>query len=154
APPVEPIRVAVFADYGPDVVDIYQTVRTLRGSTEITFDEIVASDIWQGALNEYDVIMFPGGSSAGEANSLKAKGRALLMDFIEAGGGYIGTCAGCYLATNRSDGLFLDMCKADRIDDKNWARGHGIVQLEMTPAGRRLLGTGATELIEYWQGPL
>ena len=93
APPVQPVRVAVYADQGPDRIDIFQTTRILQGCTDVTFEEIKARDIWAGCLSRFDVVIFPGGSSRAEANSLKIKGRALVREFVERGGGYIGTCA-------------------------------------------------------------
>ena len=49
----------------------------------------------------------------------------------------------------------LNFLPARCVDGEHWARGHGIVQIRLTPEGRAILGTEETvSEIEYWQGPL
>ncbi len=155
APPLAPVRVAIYTDQGPDLIDVFQTERVLQGCTDVTFEKVKARDIWDGGLEKFDVIMFPGGSAAAEAGSLKPKGRDLVRRHVYGGGGYIGTCAGAYLIMPEGATPRLSLMNSRNVDGDHWARGHGIVRLGITPEGRQVLGTTETETeIEFWQGPL
>jgi hypothetical protein len=46
----------------------------------------------------FDVVVFPGGSGSQEFVGIDAAGQAAVKAFVRAGGGYLGTCAGAYLA--------------------------------------------------------
>ena len=50
----------------------------------------------------FRVIYVNGGKSAAHARSLTERGRENLRKYIEAGGSYVGTCAGAYFATEGS----------------------------------------------------
>lgn len=45
-----------------------------------------------------DVVVMPGGSSAQQAQQLGAAGRRVIREFVAGGGGYLGCCAGAFLA--------------------------------------------------------
>ena len=111
-------------------------------------------DIAAGVLKQFDVVVFPGGSGSKQAAALDAAGREIVRRFVRDGGGYVGICAGAYLATYRYSWSLkiLDACTLDR---KHWNRGTGVVKMEMTPAGRRIVGgpEGAVD-VYYGQGPL
>ena len=47
---------------------------------------------------EYDALIFPGGSGNGEATALGEVGLDAVRAHVAAGGGYIGTCGGSFLA--------------------------------------------------------
>ena len=59
---------------------------------------INAQSIRTGGLAEFDVVVFPGGSSARQAQALKKSGRDAVRAFIASGGGFVGVCAGAFLA--------------------------------------------------------
>lgn len=65
-----------------------------------TFDVqfINAQSIRTGGLANFDVIVFPGGSSARQAQILNKSGRDAVRTFIASGGGFVGFCAGAFLA--------------------------------------------------------
>lgn len=66
----------------------------------------------QLSTDNFDAILFPGGSGSHEADGLTEAGRQRVRDFVAAGGGYVGICAGGYLATaNFSWSLdFINVC--------------------------------------------
>ena len=108
------------------------------------------------ALN-FDLVVFPGGSGTGQANALGAAGQAAVKNFVHAGGGYIGTCGGAFLAIKHL-GLFGEPSPPTV---EPWARGHGPVAVEFTPKGvtslqlpRSVYGDNQNVTIEYWQGPI
>ena len=86
-------------------------------------------------------LIHPGGSASKQAKCLGEKGRAKVRSFIEDGGGYVGICAGAYLAT--SDYRWsLHFLGAKVLDKAHWGRGHGNVRVRLTNEGRELLEAG------------
>ena len=85
---------------------------------------------------------------------LESKGREAVREFVKKGGGFIGICAGAYLATNDYP-WSLDLIDAKVIDREHWARGTGIVTIELSSAAQAFFGIEEKTLqIFYGQGPL
>ena len=118
-------------------------------------ERIGPADVRDGVLPQFDVVLFPGGSGSKQGHALAESGRTAVRDFVEAGGGYIGVCAGAYLALhNYTWGLKL--LPLDSHDRAHWRRGSGTVLIEAMPEGRSLLGLtpGVEREIHFGQGPL
>jgi len=95
APPT--IRVAIY-----DRSDGTTARRLQRLLTESAgFHSLVVrpTDIGHDCLRDFDVLVMPGGSARRQADHLGAQGRTAIRQFVEHGGGYVGICAGSYLAT-------------------------------------------------------
>jgi hypothetical protein len=72
---------------------------------------------------------------------------------VEQGGGYIGICAGAYLAGSGYP-WSLGMQKAKTLSPL-WERGVATVKIELTDWGREILGPRQGELdCLYYQGPI
>ncbi len=52
----------------------------------------------QVRLGDFHVLVFPGGSGSAQASAIGEGGLAAVRSFVSAGGHYIGTCAGAFLA--------------------------------------------------------
>ncbi len=91
---------------------------------------IGATEIKRGILDDFDAVIFPGGSGSKQAAALGEAGRENVRNFISEGGAYLGVCAGCYLACeNFSWGLkILD---AKTLSSK-WKRGRKSLDLEFS----------------------
>ncbi|MEE2937899.1 MAG: BPL-N domain-containing protein [Planctomycetota bacterium] len=151
--PQELIKVAVYVDQGVErnVNDLF---KALAMSPDLRVDRVKAADIREGDLDKYDVLIQPGGSGSGQARHLGPAGREHIRDFIAAGGGYIGICAGAYLASADYD-WSLHILDAKVIDRKHWARGRGEVEIGLTEMGRVAFQQTQPKLrIHYSQGPL
>jgi putative intracellular protease/amidase len=128
--------------------------RCLDESTDFTFKVVTAEDIRAGALAKFDVLLCPGGSGSKQAEILGADGRQAIRDFVRKGGGYVGICAGSYLATTNYT-WSLGILNASVVDRAHWARGTGNVTLKLTDEGKRILGASdKTVTCYYGQGPL
>ncbi|MEO9593252.1 BPL-N domain-containing protein [Rhodopirellula bahusiensis] len=128
--------------FGEDSVDKFEIER-------ITADEIVV-----GELAEFDVLVHPGGSGGKQGRALGEEGRAAVRDFVQQGGGYLGVCAGAYLATNDYS-WSLNLIDAKVVDRKHWARGNGKVELQLSEEAVSFFGLEEAEAeIYYAQGPL
>ncbi len=147
------IRVAVYRDKGTGK-SIASLLRVLKKFPEFKVIEIKAEDVKAGKLSEFDVVIHPGGSGGGQGRSLGEDGRKNVRSFVSNGGGFVGFCAGAYLASNDYS-WSLNITDAKVLDRKHWARGTGKVQVELTEAGKKQLGYDKDEVtIYYGQGPL
>ena len=101
-----------------------------------------------------DVLIHPGGSGGGQARALGPERREAVRRFVADGGGYIGICAGSYLASADYE-WSLGIMDAKVVDRKHWNRGTGTVSIEATEQGASDLLLPDSELqIYYGQGPL
>jgi len=110
-------------------------------------------EVRNGALDQFDVVVFPGGSGSRQAEGLGEKGRENVREFVAGGSGYVGICAGCYLACeNYSWSLrILDA----RTKSSKWRRGVGPLELGFeAPALELLAMTSPTALVKYANGPV
>ncbi len=148
----QPIRIAIYADLGASK-EAPNLTRCLSPAAEFVYELVTAKDIRDGALDRFDVVIHPGGSRSKQAKALGADGCKSVCRFVERGGGYVGICAGAYLAAHYPGALGL--LDARRVDREHWARGTGEVQLRLTESGRNALGVDRETLaIHYGQGPL
>ncbi len=121
---------------------------------DVVVRRIGIPEIQNGSLRQFDALIVPGGSASKQAQALGNKGRDAVVEFVKNGGGYLGFCAGAYLAANNYS-WSLKILDADVIDRQHWKRGKGTVKIELTPAGRKLLRDRKDLLdIRYANGPL
>lgn len=111
------------------------------------------ADVRAGALDQFEVVVFPGGSGSGQARALGKDGRARVRRFVNGGGGYVGICAGAYLAANNYS-WSLRILDANVIDRAHWARGRGTVGLRWTSAAKPVLGNSEVDEVLYANGPI
>lgn len=117
-----------------------------------TVTYVCPEDIREGVLAHFDGVLFPGGSGRGIANALEAEGQEAVRTFVNAGGGYVGICAGAYLPTCRIDG-YLNMVGA--YHNQPWRKGGGQVDIELTPEGEAIFGADfRTFVTRYNNGPI
>ena len=149
-----PIRVAVYDDKGsPRTPADFQ--RVFGGDTAhfaLTF--VTAEQIRSGVLKDFDVLVQGGGGAHAQADQLQEPGIVAIREFVKAGGGYLGICAGAYLASS-DEPYNLGILNSKLIDRAHWARGRGDVELGFTPDGQKEIGEAKpTETVMYHQGPL
>jgi hypothetical protein len=147
-----PIRVAVYAGPGTRK-GMRHLLAELQQLPHSTIVPVGPEEIKAGALKDFNVVLFPGGSSTRQGESLGDVDRRQVREFIEGGGGYVGICAGAYLATAnwpRSLGILDANNRSSR-----WKQGRGVVRMEFTSEGREILGTSQDWCdVRYHNGPL
>jgi putative intracellular protease/amidase len=155
APPAKAaaVRIAIFDGKGAPaggVENVCDRVKSMPGSTiTLVKPEAIAA----GALKDYDVVVFSGGSGGTQAKSLGEAGREKVREFVRGGGGYVGICAGAYLACSNFD-WGLGILNASTVSSK-WMRGSGFVETEVTVDGEPLLGQVKDRfLVRYNNGPI
>jgi len=147
------IRVALFNDYGSFGKGIPRCTELLGKAPGVTVTLVKPTLIREGGLKDFDVVIFTGGSGGKQAGTLGLIGREQVRRFIEAGGGYLGICAGNYLAC---DGFSWGLHILDaKTKSSKWARGEGDLKIEFTQKGREILGMPEGILdIRYANGPV
>lgn len=157
-------RVAVYDAGGTGGNGVKNLERILESKPMFILHHVGPADIQGGVLDEFDVVIFPGGSGSKEAAAMGRDGCAAVQKFVESGGGYVGICAGAYLATAKYDwslalvnaNTFTGNRKIPGVGVKSmWFRGSGTVKMELTDAGRRIFGD-LPDLVElrYANGPI
>lgn len=143
--------------------DPFQTFYHAYG---LTVDWITDQDIRKGVLNEYELLIIPGGPDAGESyyEGLGEKGYNEIRQFVERGGLYLGSCAGSYFPlkaeknTPQSD-VWLNMIEVtDDYGLDYWRTGTGFVRIEVEDVTHPImnslaLGNPSTIDVIYWEGP-
>ena len=124
-----------------------------------------AADVRAGVLRQFQLAVFPGGSGSKQANALAPAGRKAVQEFVRDGGGFVGICAGSYLAAANYEwslGIsnhktFCETIDLPKLGRKSmWYRGpSATVQMELTDAGRKILGNqkGVFD-VRYHNGPI
>lgn len=148
------VRVAVY-DHSPGTANGPKNLaKILIKDNGFSMQRITPEQIRSGDLSEFDVLVIPGGSGSKQSKMLEEKGREAVRNFVDGGGGYVGICAGSYLASSHYQ-WSLDLINANVWDRAHWARGTGMVQMELTTTGKRVLKSNSTlESVYYGQGPL
>jgi hypothetical protein len=153
SPAARPLKVAVYTDTGTTTGGA-QVLKVLATFPDLTVASFSAADIRAGKLAGYDVLLHPGGSGGGQGKALGEEGREKVREFVKGGGGYVGICAGAYLASCDYP-WSLHILDAKVIDKAHWARGNGDVQLSLSSAGMKRLGAETDrQQLAYYQGPL
>ena len=91
----------------------------------LPYHEVDERDVRSGGLNKCSLLIVPGGYTARCIDGLGAEGLERIREFVADGGGYIGICAGAYIA-------------ARRVEVPGHPRGLGIIEIENV----RSAGTG------------
>src|SRR5258707_820421 len=90
------VRVALFNDDGAFGLGVPRITEQLAQTNDIKVTKVSGKDIVSGALKDFDVVIFSGGSGSKESAAIGEAGREEVRRFVREGGGYIGICAGAY----------------------------------------------------------
>lgn len=151
----DPVRVAIY-DHSTEGVTGGTTnlKRILISEAGFESVRVTPQEIRGGILKDFDVLIMPGGSGSKQAAMLEDTGRDKVREFVKAGGGYVGICAGAYLASSHYE-WSLGIINAKVWDRSHWARGTGTVSLCLSPSGCKVLENEGEKLeVYYGQGPL
>jgi glutamine amidotransferase-like uncharacterized protein len=150
----KPILVALYADQGATIRSLPEIENCLSKTDGFVVTRILAKEIRGGALDQYAALICPGGSGSGEGETLGNEGRERIRTFVKRGGGYIGICAGAYLASIEYP-WSLGLLNAHVLDRPHWDRGVGNVELKVAMPGKNALSIDTESCtIHYENGPL
>jgi hypothetical protein len=147
------LAVAVYCGSGAAGKGVPRVLSLLGAVTNVTVARVSPKDIQAGALKQFNVVMFTGGSGSGQGRALGEAGCREVRQFVEKGGGYVGICAGSYLACSGFS-WSLGLLNAKTLSPL-WKRGTATVKVELTDRGREILGPRQGKLdCLYFQGPI
>ncbi len=146
------LRIALFDDTGSGGKGVPAVSQQLGSVPGIELVKLDGDGIRRG-LHGFDAVVFTGGSGSRQASTIGLLGREQVRRFVERGGGYVGICAGAYLAC---DGFQWGVQVLDaKTPSPKWMRGGADLQIEATAAGRETLGYPAGQFpVRYHNGPL
>lgn len=147
------VKVALYDSGGSSGKGVPRTVELLGNSLEFALVQVGPADIAAGVLDQFRAVIFTGGSGSGQSKALGDAARENVKKFVDNGGGYIGICAGAYLAC---DGFSwgLKVLDAKTVSPK-WARGRATVEMELTDEGRKIFGEFKPRVnVLYHNGPI
>ena len=150
---VRPLKIVIYDGAGSTAKGIASVTQRARQLPGATITALKPEEIGTRDLSEFDVIVFSGGSGSAQAKAIGDAGRKNVRDFVERGGGYLGICAGAYLACAGFD-WGLGILNAKTVSQK-WQRGRGMMQIELSDSGRKVFGkVDGKFTIRYANGPI
>jgi len=151
--PTAVLRVAIYEGYGAGAwAPLGNWIEALE---EVDAAPVRPEEIRAGALTRFDAVVFPGGMASHQFHALGADGRDRVRTFVAEGGGYLGICAGAYLAASAPYEWGMGLVAARVVDHAHWDPGAGEVQVELSAAGQRVLADGAgPHPYRYANGPI
>ena len=155
APPVttKPIRVAIFDGKGAPSDGIENVSRRIHSIPGATVTRVPAEAWATIDLKKFDVVAFSGGSGSQQAEAIGEIGRNNVREYIRGGGGYVGVCAGAYLACSNFK-WGLGILNASTVSSK-WQRGKAFLDSEITDEGHKILGdVKGIFKVRYGNGPV
>lgn len=129
------MRVGLYQAKGVHPVAFAAEKELLEKTAGFKLTVLRPADIQGGALAEQDVIVFMGGSGTSQGRALGDDGKQKVKQFVADGGGYIGVCAGAYLALQGEDEFHkLRLVAGRNLTGDFWQRG--LAGLEVKAEGR------------------
>jgi glutamine amidotransferase-like uncharacterized protein len=164
-----PERRARIALYGGGGSPFNHAAVFARAGHDVDF--VFPQDVRNGALRGFDAFVMPGGgyrAMMGQIDPLGADGARALREYVEAGGMYIGCCAGSYDAATVSPGFHAicpaqsEMCLLDATvwneGGEEWglrSPGIGVLRAQtVAPEHPVMAGMPETFEIAHYNGPL
>ncbi len=150
------IKVGVFNGNGASPVCVLETVEALKIDEGIIGKEISPFDIVSDKINDFDVIIFPGGSGSKELNSLGKKGKDAIISFVKKGKGLVGICAGAYMTMSTDGYPSLQISNMKHLDRAHYNRGRGLVEFALTEKGASIFPElkDKKAFLQYYDGPV
>lgn len=152
-----PLRVALLDDEGSGDASVRAVRRALREAPSplpLALRHVDGADVRGGRLEEFEVLVVPGGHAGVQRRTLGAAGRARLVRWVRGGGTYVGICAGAFLGTSTAP-WGIGLLAVEALDVEHWRRGTGEVPVRPSPLAVRELGLPAEGFrVRYANGPL
>ncbi len=153
----EKIKVALFVGGGTEPDEFLKEFRN-NVDDSIYWERIDSDDIRNGALDNFDALVIPGGSASAESRSMGGIARENIRRFVSQGGIYLGVCAGGYLASS-DEPTDLGFLPVETADGDHWFRvdpdNGPLVDIELTPAGMEVFGINQSHIkLIYENGPI
>ena len=97
------VRAAFYSDVGASGCGAVRWIKLLSLSPDCDLKVVDAEEVRAGALDGMELYVAPGGMSSTQMKTLQPVGCSNLVAYVRGGGGYFGSCAGCYLALSQGE---------------------------------------------------
>lgn len=162
----EKLQVAILdgKGVGPSSLDLGKVIES---APDMDLIHVGPAEMRIDVLEQFDVVVFPGGSGSKQAGAIGKNGRHAVREFVKNGGGVLGVCAGAYLCSAQYE-WSLDLIDSSvftgsaEIPGKGrkqlWYRGPRTgIDIELTSEGKRLYaekGIASRFVVQYANGPI
>ena len=150
-----PLRVALYVDDGCRGAGLIRWAEILRDSPDAELKLVSGQDIRDGALDDRELLVMPGGVGGPQYAAMGDAGADKLRAFVANGGAYFGTCCGIAIALNEDPdfGKRLKMLPLKRVIAPN--RGGVTATVKFNRRGAEWLGIREGDWkIRYHNGPV
>lgn len=153
AEPPRALKVLIYSGPGAPQSGVDHVMRVLKPFSQVSVT-VAKPEIFATLTHSIcDVVVFPGGSGSGQSKGLGEAGLSSVREFVKQGGGYVGICAGAYLACSSFD-WGLGILNAGTVSSK-WRRGQAMLELECTAEATPVLGeVNGIFKVRYNNGPI
>jgi putative intracellular protease/amidase len=148
------IKVVLYDDKGSAGEGVPRITAQLAVVPDVELVKLNAEQIRTVDWSDAKVIIFSGGSGSAQSKNLQDAGLEKVRTFVEKGGGYIGICAGAYLACGGFS-WGVKVLDAKTVSPK-YNRGKAQVEVEFTAKGQEITGLKAESKVNmlYANGPI
>ena len=148
-----PLRVALYVDDGCRGTGLIRWAEILRDSPDAELKLVSGQDIRDGALDDRELLVMPGGVGGPQYAAMGDAGADKLRAFVANGGAYFGTCCGIALNEEPDFGKRLKMLPLKRVIAPN--RGGVTATVKFSRRGAEWLGIREGDWkIRYHNGPV
>ena len=145
------LKVGFFVDNGSRGGGVFKIARLLYYSPQLDITMLDGKDIRNGKLDELDLLVIPGGSSATQFKMMQASGAAKIREFVKKGGNYVGVCAGFHCTLNRPDRVAL----LPYVYLNGTSGAQGTLTIKINEKGAKILDVKPGRYsVTYSQGPI
>ncbi len=158
------VRVAMYDSAGASSNGLKNLTNVLTAAPNVALTRVGPADMRENILDQFDVVMFPGGSGSKQGTAIGESGRDAVRQFAKEGGGIVGVCAGAYLCSAHYDwslhvintAVFNKTIDIAGVGRKSmWYRGDGQnVRMEFAREARELFGREDEVQVRYQNGPI
>lgn len=148
-----PLKVVIYSGPGAPQGGVDNVVNVLKPFPQVSVTVAKPESFATLTSATCDVVVFPGGSGSGQSKGIGEAGLKNVREFVKQGGGYVGICAGAYLACSNFD-WGLGILNAGTVSSK-WRRGQAMLDLECTGDAAPVLGeVKGLFKVRYNNGPI
>lgn len=154
ATPMKPIKVGLYSEAAcTDAKSREAAWKVISDAPGIAAERITSATVRGNKLDDFDVIIFPGGTGNGEAKSLGVDGGTSVTNYCKSGHGVIAICAGGYLVVEgwNPETRAIELINAKSWDDENghWARGEQFIAVKTVEGD-----SGTSQTMWFENGPI
>ena len=159
------VHIALYDDTGASENGVVNLTKAFDADAKLEVSHLSSDQIRAEVLEQFDVVVFGGGSGSKEAESIGVQGAEVVRSFVKSGGGYIGVCAGAYLCSSHYT-WSLNLVDTHVLTGKRlvegqgeksmWYRGKVTKQkIQLTEEGQQIFaGDAAIFDVKYQNGPI